>query len=330
MLKWSTSNPRTKSLIGPRSSASAGLEYKIQVRLKIKQLLDCPLQSRKLFVKLKWGRAAVWGVRDEYTETKPCVNRAVEWNQTFNHDCSVYLDGQTLPEDAAKRDKFLEKQPASARLRMSLRMDSQKSFGKHNRYAFVDVNLVEWALAYSDGRTHSHRLLLYGTNSTSYLEIEVTIIWLNAAPQSPAPSPSLKHDENTPADKIIRLSSNMSNMEDCAETLPYQQNMQPHSTNPHSFPFHGNEEEQELNDAQLKFLLGGASRMVMGFGGSEDKVSAAIASTHMPQEDAIALIDDIFKRTMARSAEQLRDNNNATPGTTTNMQPTSIMTRFRI
>eukprot|EP00283_Hemiselmis_rufescens_P026120 CAMPEP_0173447966 /NCGR_PEP_ID=MMETSP1357-20121228/39790_1 /TAXON_ID=77926 /ORGANISM="Hemiselmis rufescens, Strain PCC563" /LENGTH=180 /DNA_ID=CAMNT_0014414409 /DNA_START=170 /DNA_END=709 /DNA_ORIENTATION=- len=150
----------------------------MKVGLTIKRLLDCPMTAKTFYAKVKWGRS-VWGVREEMTDAILCSNRTVVWNQKFEHECQVYMEPGANVEDASERERLLKKQPSSAFLRISLRQDSDKSFGKHNRYGFVEVNLVEWAWEKSEGKSQQFGMLVYGTNNTSHLEVEVEITWLN-------------------------------------------------------------------------------------------------------------------------------------------------------
>ena len=71
-------------------------EHRMQVTLTVKRLLDCPLDGRSLYVKLKWGSRALWGGKENYTSTKPSQKRTIEWEETFDHECTVFLDTVVL------------------------------------------------------------------------------------------------------------------------------------------------------------------------------------------------------------------------------------------
>eukprot|EP00281_Chroomonas_sp_CCMP1168_P032328 CAMPEP_0206236474 /NCGR_PEP_ID=MMETSP0047_2-20121206/13738_1 /ASSEMBLY_ACC=CAM_ASM_000192 /TAXON_ID=195065 /ORGANISM="Chroomonas mesostigmatica_cf, Strain CCMP1168" /LENGTH=312 /DNA_ID=CAMNT_0053660819 /DNA_START=197 /DNA_END=1135 /DNA_ORIENTATION=+ len=283
-------------------SGAVGIECKLEVEVTIKQLVDCPLQNRDLFVKLKWGRG-VWGVREDLSTTQPCTNRIVEWNDTFKHQCAVYIEGPALPEDQQKRELLLKKQPSSAYLRMSLRKQADKDSeskpfaGKNKRYAYVDVNLVEWALAYGDGKMHTDRRLLHGTNANSYLTLEITIRWPVDSPIGYTTGNASFDGSGKPPFVVQKIPSMLPPMEDCPEAPMGGGNAQSLQHAP-SYWSEKQQDEEELNDRQLQFLQAGASRAVVGFGAGEDRVSAAIAATRMTPEECLSLIDNIFKKTL--------------------------------
>lgn len=56
---------------------------------------------------------------------------------------------------------------------LQLRQDSDRNFGKHSRYGYVEINLAEWAWDKCDGEQHNFAMLVQGTNNTSLLEVEV-------------------------------------------------------------------------------------------------------------------------------------------------------------
>jgi hypothetical protein len=153
----------------------------MQVNLRLKRVINCPQIGRNFHVKLKWGKSHVWGNHEEQTRPVICKDRAVVWDQEFEREVQVYLEGRAAPDpgETAERDRLIKKQPSSAFLRMSLRQDSERSFGSHTRYGFVEVNLVEWAWDKSDGQAHNFGMLVYGTNNTSHLEVEVRCLLLH-------------------------------------------------------------------------------------------------------------------------------------------------------
>lgn len=147
---------------------------RIRVSIVVKRVNNCPQIGRNFHVKLKWGKSRLLGMHEEQTSAVICKDRAVVWDQKFEREVQVYLEGSAPePNDIAERERLIKKQPSSAFLRMSLRQDSERSFGSHTRYGFVEQNLVEWAWDIGDGDTHRQGMLVYGTNNASHLEVEV-------------------------------------------------------------------------------------------------------------------------------------------------------------
>ena len=47
-----------------------GRECKLRVTVGVKRLLDCPLQGKSIYTKLKWGHRTLWGGRDDATQAR--------------------------------------------------------------------------------------------------------------------------------------------------------------------------------------------------------------------------------------------------------------------
>jgi hypothetical protein len=99
----------------------SGKEYNMRVSLKVKHLLDCPLEGRVINVQLHWGAKAMWGGHKDMTGSEPCINRKVTWDGTklYEHECKVYLEPK-MPSDGISRDRLYKRQPSSAHLRISV------------------------------------------------------------------------------------------------------------------------------------------------------------------------------------------------------------------
>jgi hypothetical protein len=113
---------RGNSLTGGKPYSVSGKEFQLRVTLKVKQLLDCPLESKDINVQLLWGRTVGWGGQKHVTSTETCINRKVSWDaerSKFEYECKVYLEN-TMPTDGAARDRLYKKQPASAHLYISV------------------------------------------------------------------------------------------------------------------------------------------------------------------------------------------------------------------
>ena len=99
-----------------------GKEYSLRVTLKAKQLLNCPLEGKKITVRLKWGKSRPWGGQHNETSSEPCINRTVSWDadkNSFEYECKVYLEN-SIANDRESRDRFSKRQPSSARLSISV------------------------------------------------------------------------------------------------------------------------------------------------------------------------------------------------------------------
>jgi hypothetical protein len=99
-----------------------GKEYCLRVTLKAKQLLNCPLEGKKITVRLKWGKNTLWGGQRNETNSAPCIDRKVTWDEdqnTFEYECKVYLEN-SMPNDPESRDRLSKRQPSSARLSISV------------------------------------------------------------------------------------------------------------------------------------------------------------------------------------------------------------------
>lgn len=103
----------------------SGKEYHMRVSLKVKHLLDCPLEGRAINVQLHWGAKAMWGGRKDITSSEPCINRRVSWNEsnaaTFEHSCKVYLENK-MPSDGISKDRLYKRQPSASHLRISVKL----------------------------------------------------------------------------------------------------------------------------------------------------------------------------------------------------------------
>ena len=100
----------------------SGKEYRLRVTLKVKQLLDCPLESKSICVRLLWGNNSIWGGKKDQTQSQPCKNRKVIWDEEkncFEYECKVYMDN-TMPMDNPSRDRLFKRQPSSAHLFISV------------------------------------------------------------------------------------------------------------------------------------------------------------------------------------------------------------------
>jgi hypothetical protein len=99
-----------------------GTDYCLRIALKAKQLLNCPLEGKKINVRLKWGKHTLWGGQRNETSSEPCINRKVLWGDdknTFEYECKVYLEN-SMPNDPESRDRLFKRQPSSARLSISV------------------------------------------------------------------------------------------------------------------------------------------------------------------------------------------------------------------
>ena len=94
----------------------------MKVSLKVKHLLDCPLENRSISVHLHWGSKAMWGGRKDITSSEPCINRKVSWfenNPTYEYECKVYLENM-VPVDSVSKDRLYKRQPSTAHLCISV------------------------------------------------------------------------------------------------------------------------------------------------------------------------------------------------------------------
>jgi hypothetical protein len=151
-------------------------EYKLRVNLTVKRLLDCPLDGRSLYVKIKWAPRAMWGGKMDYTSTKPSQNRTIEWNETFTYECYVLLDTADTSHEEDALAKLRKKQDRMAYLRLSLRKEKvgeNPIAARKRKLGFVDIPLVDWAILYGNQKEHNIRHLLDGTMSTTRLELAV-------------------------------------------------------------------------------------------------------------------------------------------------------------
>ncbi len=99
-----------------------GKKYCLRVTIKAKQLLNCPLEGKKINVGLLWGKRAFWGGQKNESDTVQCSDRKVLWDadqNTFEYECKVYLE-KSMPTDAESRDRLSKRQPSSARLSISV------------------------------------------------------------------------------------------------------------------------------------------------------------------------------------------------------------------
>ena len=104
----------------------SGKVYRLRVTVRVKQLLDCPLESKSVSVRLLWGSKSMWGGRKDHTSSKPCKGRKVIWNEeeeSFDYESKVYLEN-SKPGDPISRDRLFKRQPSSAKLSMSVLMKS--------------------------------------------------------------------------------------------------------------------------------------------------------------------------------------------------------------
>ncbi len=115
--------PAARNSLGGKSYHVSGKEFQLRVTLKVKHLLDCPLESKSINVQLHWGRTVVWGGQKDVSSSEPCINRKVSWDDEsrsiFHYDCKVYLEN-SMPLDGAAKDRLYKKQPSSAHLSISV------------------------------------------------------------------------------------------------------------------------------------------------------------------------------------------------------------------
>jgi hypothetical protein len=100
----------------------SGKEYRLRVTLKVKQLLDCPLESKSICVRLLWGRCSFWGGKTDQTQSQPCKNRKVLWDEDkncFEYECKVYMEN-SIPTD--NQSRLFKRQPSSAHLSISVKL----------------------------------------------------------------------------------------------------------------------------------------------------------------------------------------------------------------
>ena len=108
----------------------SGKEYRMRVTLRVKQLLDCPLENRSVSVRLIWGNNSFWGGKKDQTSSRRCKNRKITWNETeesFDYESKVYL-GSSRPTDDVSRDRLFKRQPSSARLSLSVAKNCNMKF----------------------------------------------------------------------------------------------------------------------------------------------------------------------------------------------------------
>lgn len=77
-----------------------------------------------------------------------CRDRSVIWNESFSGECVVFVPEEQERNDPDARARLLAKQPSTGFLRMSVRKDSGKGMKAHKRYGFLEVYVIDWALAY--------------------------------------------------------------------------------------------------------------------------------------------------------------------------------------
>ena len=145
---------------------------KITVRLKILRLLECPIEGRFLYVKLKWGQSVFGPKQEDKTEISSCVNRSVEWRDTFQYEFSFDVDPVVMVQSMHELDDLRKKYASTCQLHMQVKVakvwmegtvnceltcahqdnEAPYSLARTRKYGHVDVHLMDWALAYGSGR----------------------------------------------------------------------------------------------------------------------------------------------------------------------------------
>ncbi|EKX31796.1 hypothetical protein GUITHDRAFT_122018 [Guillardia theta CCMP2712] len=175
---------------------------KITVRLKILRLLECPMEGRYLYVKLKWGQSVFGPKQEDKTEISSCVNRSVEWRDTFQYEFSFDVDPVVMVQSMHELDDLRKKYASTCQLHMQVKVakvwmeetvsreltcahqdnEAPYSLARTRKYGHVDVHLMDWALAYGSGRSGMVRYLLDGTKAVSFMEVEVSVSWPGGIP----------------------------------------------------------------------------------------------------------------------------------------------------
>mmetsp|Transcript_59065 Transcript_59065/g.140493 ORF Transcript_59065/g.140493 Transcript_59065/m.140493 type:complete len:292 (-) Transcript_59065:115-990(-) len=267
-----------------------GRECKLRVTVGVKRLLDCPLQGKSIYTKLKWGHRTLWGGRDDATQPVVCKDRNVVWNEAFTSECVVFVAEEQERDDPDARARILARQPSSGFLRLSVRKDSGKGMQAHKRYGFLNVYIIDWALAYGGPpppgeEGHTVRRLLDGTKSTSYFEVQVAIQWLDPMPASIQPGALAANSLDTPKggtgdDDALG-----------AEAAPRK-----------GEPLNKPVDEVELTAEQKQWMEGVTLQPAAVQQQGEDKVQAAIEASRMSPEATAALVEELVMRVLQEDA----------------------------
>mmetsp|Transcript_44157 Transcript_44157/g.69043 ORF Transcript_44157/g.69043 Transcript_44157/m.69043 type:complete len:317 (+) Transcript_44157:97-1047(+) len=280
-----------------------GREYKLKLFLTIKSLSDCPLQG-KLYVKLKLGHSNLWKIFEAATLSVPCVDRTVEWDAKFEiPECSVFVGNLEELQGAGgkkahkqlgpeQRKLLLSKQPSAGHLRLSVRQESEKVYKQHKRYGFLNIDLIDWALAYGDSASHDQGLLVNGTKKVSTLAVNIRIEWLGEQPACVG-----KRSDNT-------LSTEQSFFADAKEDRSMKEHIAGQMAQ--SFTMDTlHEDDAELTVDQIVFLgsekTGGIKDVSHDI--VEDQVLSAIEASKMSAEQEGEVVQEVMRRVMELEGE---------------------------
>eukprot|EP00960_Hanusia_phi_P040808 754660-Hanusia_phi.AAC.1 len=95
---------------------------RITVRLKVLRLLECPLDGRYLYVKVKWGQSVFGPKQQDKTEVSTCVHRSVEWRDTFEYEFPLDVDPVAIVQSMSDLEQLRKKHFSSCQLHLQVKV----------------------------------------------------------------------------------------------------------------------------------------------------------------------------------------------------------------